>query len=239
MVGHVTAGSGGCTPRWSHRIQGHEPLAARFDRLRAAGGDLRLAFGGPLRPELAATCPSDTRLAAAYSRVIGAYHAQGVDFEVRDSADLSVALRRAAAIVRLQEEARGDRRPLALSFTLPATAEGVAPADVEMLRATRLAGADIGTVNLLVPFTSGFSGNLHRLATAARSAHAQLQDALGATGVAVWRRMALTPVLQAAQDLSVAEARRLAAFRARTGLGWVSVRGATPAPDVADALASP
>ncbi|WP_204055879.1 hypothetical protein [Microbispora corallina] len=235
LVGHVIAGPDGCTPRWSGPVTG---AVTRLARMRLAGGDLRPAFGGPDGPEPSVTCVSEARLAAAYRTAIEALRAGGIDFEVRGSAGRAATLRRAAAVVRLQRAARDRGRPLALTFTVPATPDGLAPGDLEMLRTTRAAGADIEAVELLVALTpgAGSPGNLHRLALAVRAARPQIGEALGVAGPDVWRRMALTPVLSAAGDLGPEEAGRLAAFRARTGLGWLSLRGADPAPGVVEAL---
>ncbi|MFD0471894.1 hypothetical protein ACFQ0B_28970 [Nonomuraea thailandensis] len=125
---------------------GRNPVANRIGRLRAMGGDAAPVFGGPGGPELAATCTRPGGLAAAYRRVVGAFDAAAVDFEVRDSADRAAVLRRARAIHAVQRERR-----LRVSFTLPLRRDGLAPGDAAMLRATHEAGAEVATVNLLAP----------------------------------------------------------------------------------------
>ncbi|GIH69495.1 glycoside hydrolase family 18 protein [Sphaerimonospora thailandensis] len=228
-IGHLTAGPDGCTLRWTGRWAGrpaldHIPVADRLALFRAEGGDADIAFGGPYGSELSASCPSEARLIAAYRRVIRTFDPAGLDFEVHDSADAAATRRRAAAIARLQRDSRDRGRPISITFTLPASEYGMAAADMSMLRAVRTAGAEIDTVNLLVPSSRG----LHGLAAAARSAQGQLQRLLDVDGTSAWRRIALTPVLSDPRDLGVAEARRLAAFRARHGLAWLSLRGAKP-----------
>ncbi|WP_214107514.1 hypothetical protein [Acrocarpospora catenulata] len=233
-LGHLSAGRNGCTPTWG----GREPaaLVSQVGRLRAGGGDAGLAFGGPNGDELSATCADRDRLLAAYQRVIAAYRPVTLDFEVRDSADPAVTARRAAVIARLQREARQQGRPLTITFTLPVTGTGLSSDDQAMLHRTRAAGAEIGTVNLLIPFQPGSPRNIHRLLLAARATHQQLAWVLETTEQAGWRHMGVTPLLVAAQDLGLAEARRLARFRAHTQLAWISVRGATPTDEVARVL---
>ncbi|MEZ0072680.1 hypothetical protein [Planotetraspora sp. GP83] len=228
-IGHLTAGPDGCTPKWGGVMeQGRNPVANRLGRLRAQGGDAGLSFGGPTGPELSSTCTSQTRLMSSYRRVIGAFDPAGIDFEVRDSADTAATGRRAAAIAQLQREARDRGRPLEVTFTLPATEYGLAPADTDMLRATRAAGAEIDTVNVLVSFVPGSPDNMRRLLAAAKSAHGQVGETLGLAGQPGWQRMALTPVIMNPEDLTVAEAQRLVGFRLKTDLAWLSVRGARP-----------
>ncbi|WP_067183537.1 hypothetical protein [Microtetraspora niveoalba] len=236
-LGHLAAGPDGCTPRWGGVVeQGGNPAANGLGPLRALGGDAGIAFGGPSGRELAQTCRDPGLLLAAYRRVIGAFDPAVIDFEVRDSADEAATARRAAAVGQLQREAAAAGRPLAVTFTLPASESGLSTADAAMLRSARAAGVEILAVNLLVPFRPGGSGDLHRLAVAARAARAQFAYALGVTGREAWRRMGLAPVLTSPRDLGGGRARRLADFRARNGLAWVSIRGARPDDDVVRVL---
>ncbi|MEV0967959.1 hypothetical protein [Microtetraspora glauca] len=238
-IGHLAAGPDGCTPRWGGITeQGGNPVANGIGSLRAGGGDAGLAFGGPSGRELSATCADMDRLLAAYRRVLGSFAPAVIDFEVRDSSDATATGRRAVAISLLQREAAASGRVLGVTFTLPASESGLSAADSAMLRTTRAAGVDIRAVNLLVPFQPGASGNLRRLAVVARAVHAQLPYALGVDGRPGWQRMGLVPVLAASQDLGAGQARRLAAFRERTGLAWVSVRGARPRDEVGRILDS-
>ncbi|GGK85699.1 hypothetical protein Ppa06_45240 [Planomonospora parontospora subsp. parontospora] len=239
-LGHLTAGQDGCTPRWGgHQDQGVNPVANRLGRLRTAGGDAGLAFGGSAGRELASACPLPDRLAAAYRQVVGVFDVAHIDFEVRDSADHEAVRRRAAAISALQRETAGRGRPLAVSFTLPLTGRGLSPQDQLMLRTTREAGARITAVNLMVPLRPAAPGRnrLRPVAAAVRAAQPQIARALGERSA--WRRIALTPVLAGPSDLSPADARKLAGFAARHDLAWISTRGAVPAPEVARLLAAP
>ncbi|TDD50220.1 chitinase [Nonomuraea terrae] len=230
-LGHLVAGGDGCAPRWTGRLAlGRNPVANRIGRLRALGGDAVPIFGGPGGKELAVACPRPAALAAAYRRVVGAFGAEAVEFEVRDGADRAAVLRRARALRAVQHE-----RPLRVVLTLPLTPEGLEPSDVTMLRLTRREGAEVATVNLLAtvePRAAG-DGRLRRMAAAVRAARDQIARAHGlATPEEAWPRIALTPVLAGAGDLSRADARTLAAYADRHGLAWLSLRGVNPIPDV-------
>ncbi|MDP4508801.1 glycoside hydrolase family 18 protein [Nonomuraea turcica] len=216
---------------------GKNPVANKIGRLRALGGDAVPTFGGPGVEELAVTCTRPGGLAAAYRRVVGAFDAAAVDFEIRDSEDGAVALRRARAIRAMRRE-----RPLRVSFTLPLRPYGLDAADVAMLRTTHEAGAEVGTVNLLAAMQprSAPHGRLRRLAAAIQLAKDQIVRAqdLPDPGQA-WRRIALTPVLAGEGDLSELDARTLAGYAARHGLAWLSLRGVPPSRDVTRILRGP
>ncbi|GAA2871907.1 hypothetical protein GCM10010517_32230 [Streptosporangium fragile] len=238
-VGHLTAGHHGCVPRWGGtREQDGAPVADRLGRLRAAGGDAGLAFGGPAGRELAAACADQARLTAAYRQAIRAFDASYIDFELHDRADAATVFRRARAIATLQREAARAGRPLTVSFTLPVTAAGLSRSDQEMLRATRAAGAEIAAVNLLTPVDHGAGGQRRLLpvASAVRSAQPQIARSLGES--AAWHRIALTPVLTGSGDLTEGDARKLLAFTNRNNLAWLSARGAALTPDVTRFLAA-
>ncbi|WP_169949417.1 hypothetical protein [Microbispora sp. H11081] len=256
-MGHIVVGPGGCAPHWAGvRPRGGEAVAARILRVRAEGGEVWPSFGGPYGQELSVTCEDPALLRSAYRRVVTALTAPGVDFELADPADPAgepgwagaadpdgeaVVRRRAAALARLQEEARTGEMPagsLRVTFTVPASRDGLRPADQEALRITREAGVEIDSVGLLVPVDPG-PATLHGLAVAVRAARPQIAAALGVPPDAAWRRMGLTPVLSGSGDLGPGDAARLAAFRARSGLAWLSLRGARPADDVVRILARP
>ncbi|GIH99637.1 hypothetical protein Pta02_16460 [Planobispora takensis] len=239
-LGHLTAGPDGCTPRWGGRQeQGDNPAAAGLGRLRAAGGDAGLVFGGPFGRELAAVCVAPGALAAAYRQAVGAFDAVHIDFEVQDSADHETVRRRAEALATLQREAQARGRPLAVSFSLPATETGLSPRDQMMLRTTREAGVRIAAVNLLVPIRPVPAGGsrLRPAASAVRAAQPQIAAGLGEPTAS--ERVALTFVLADPGDLSTADARKVADFAARNGLAWLSARGASPDPEAVRLLGVP
>ncbi|MFJ2029806.1 hypothetical protein [Streptosporangium sp. NPDC087985] len=236
-LGHLTAGQNGCTPVWAgRREQDDSPIPSGLGRLRAAGGDAGLAFGGRAGSELAVACADVGHLTAAYRQAVGAFGVTYIDFEVREPDDDGTVLRRAGAITALQREAAAKGRPLTVSFTLPVTGAGLTLRDQAMLRSTREAGVEIAAVNLLAPIRRTLTGraDLHAVAVAVRAAQPQIARSLGEA--ASWHRIALTPVLSGPQDLTAADARKLTAFTTRNGLAWLSTRGAAPSPEVARLL---
>ncbi|WP_336205816.1 hypothetical protein [Nonomuraea sp. LPB2021202275-12-8] len=236
-LGHLVAGPDGCTSRWAGRLDfGHDPVANRIGRLRARGADAGLVFGGPDGGDPAATCTRPGALAAAYRRAVGAFDAVYVDFDLRTESDdhEAMTLRRARAVRAMQQQRR-----LRVGFTLPLRPYGLSKRDIDTLRITREAGADIGTVNLLAAIEphSAPEGRMSRVAVALHAARTQLARAHGlADPDLAWRRLALTCVLEDPDDLSETDARKLADFADRYGMAWLSARGAAPEPGVARIL---
>ncbi|MEU9837306.1 hypothetical protein AB0D67_37715 [Streptosporangium sp. NPDC048047] len=249
VLGHLVATGDGCATGWAGLPGRAGGIAARLGPLRAVGGEVGVVFGGPAGREPAAACADPERLAAAYRRAVGALGASYAAFEPSDSSGSSglngpdgpdgpeTVLRRARAIAVLQREAAARGRPLTVGFALEATVAGLAPGDRAMLRSTRLAGVEIGAVDLLVPLDRAPTGRarLGVVAAAVRAAQPQVARALGRP--ASWDRIALSPVLTGPRGLTAAETRTLTGFTARNGLAWLSVREPAPGPGGARLLA--
>ncbi|MFD0665133.1 glycoside hydrolase family 18 protein [Thermocatellispora tengchongensis] len=137
-LGHLTAGPDGCTPKWGGTTdQGRDPVANRLARLRAAGGDVSLLFGGGGGRELAETCADTRALTAAYRRVIGAFDPPHIDFELA-APPASVPLP-AGSGGAATGPGQGDPRPMGTALPLPP--QGAAAAQREPASAVRRARA--------------------------------------------------------------------------------------------------
>ncbi|MGV9601791.1 hypothetical protein ACWDR1_34555 [Streptosporangium sandarakinum] len=230
VLGHLVAVGDGCAAGWAGLPGRAGAIASRLGPMRAAGGEVGVVFGGPAGREPAAACADPDRLVAAYRRVIGALGASYAAFEPDEPDGPETVLRRAHAIAALQREAAARGRPLTVGVVLPATAAGLTPRGRAMLRSTRLAGVEIGAVDLLVPLdrTPAGRARLGAVAAAVRAAQPQVARSLGRP--AAWDRIALSPVLTGPRGLTGAETRTLTGFTARNGLAWLSVREAAPVP---------
>lgn len=114
---------GSCGPAW----QGQDPLTggpeqAAIGRIRAAGGNVAVSFGGMGGTKLGVACPTPAALAAAYQKVIDAYRLRAVDLDVEDTeiSDAAVRQRIISALVILR---RGDPG-LVISVTVGAEPAG-------------------------------------------------------------------------------------------------------------------
>jgi hypothetical protein len=224
----VTAAAGGCEPSWGGATPiGAGSVAGPAARLRAAGVALRVSFGGALGTELAERCPDVGSLEAAYASVLHRYHAVAADFDLEGAAlaDRPAMARRAQAIARLQ--ARGSNPP-AVSLTLPVSPRGLSASALAAVREMIAAGVRPASVNLLamdygLPQARGHMAQAAILALGA--AHRQL-GALS-RGLAGWGSLGVT-VMVGANDVSgevltLADARSVARFAERRGLGLTSI----------------
>jgi hypothetical protein len=85
---------GTCKPAWD----GTRPLAggsdqSAIDRIRAAGGDVVVSFGGWAGNKLGEKCGSPGALAGAYQKVITAYRLRAIDIDIENTEVADPAVR--------------------------------------------------------------------------------------------------------------------------------------------------
>ena len=235
----VVAG-GGCVPKWGGVSDlASDAVASQIGALRAAGGDVRVSFGGANGSELATACSSAAATAAAYQQVIDAYGLTKVDFDVEGGAltDTAANTRRAQAIAQLQQTAASKGRTLDVSFTLPALPTGLTQDGINLVANAKSGGVAIGAVNIMaMDFGDGVApnpnGQMGKYAIdAATATQAQVKSVLGLSDAAAWSKVAVTPMIGvndvASETFTVADAKQLAAFAATKHLAWLAMWSGT------------
>ncbi|MDN3354414.1 cellulose binding domain-containing protein [Actinomadura sp. DC4] len=239
---------GGCAPKWGGSQElGDNEVAKKIGDLRAAGGDVRVSFGGANGTELAQACTSAGDLATAYKKVIDAFDLKKVDFDIEGAAiaDKTANDRRAEAITTLQKQVGG----LDVSFTLPVLPSGLTQDGVNLLSSAKAKGTDVAAVNVMAmdygdgqaPNPDGKMGDY--AIQAATSTEKQVEQALGVGDA--WSKIAITPMI-GVNDTSTevfrpADATKVAAFAKEKKLAWTSMWSATrdkPCPGGAQSTAS-
>jgi chitinase len=225
-LGFVVSGNG-CDPKWGG-TDGltNTALDQRITALREAGGDVRVSFGGADGTELAQACGSVSGLAAAYRTVIDRYGLTRLDFDIENAAlaDTAANTRRSQAIARLQKNARLD-----VTFTLPATPDGLSEEVVAQLAEAKAQGVRISTVNILaMDYGESLRGDMGQYAVqAATAVHAQIEKALGLSSSAAWKALGVTPMIGAndiaGEVFTVSDATRLAEFARDMHVGLLSM----------------
>ena len=77
----------GCKASWFNAYDPRQAWAKdQIDAVRAAGGDVKISFGGATGIELAQACTSVDALTAEYEAVVNAYNLKYVDFDIEGSA---------------------------------------------------------------------------------------------------------------------------------------------------------
>jgi Cellulose binding domain/Glycosyl hydrolases family 18 len=223
---------GGCTPKWGGVSDlGGDAVAAQIGAVRAAGGDVRVSFGGANGTELAAACSSAADLAAAYGKVVDQYKLTKVDFDVEGAAlpDTASNTRRAQAIAQLQRGHSG----LEVSYTLPAMPTGLTQDGINLLSDARSNGVDVHAVNIMaMDYGASFTGDMGLYAIdGATATQAQVKSVLGLSDDAAWQKIAVTPMIGvndvSSETFTVADATELVTFARSKGLAWLSMWSAT------------
>ncbi|MET7341988.1 cellulose binding domain-containing protein [Streptomyces sp. NPDC087866] len=227
----ITSG-GSCAPLWGGVTGlGDDHVASQIGALRAAGGDVRVSFGGAAGSELALRCSSAADLAAAYGKVVDTYKLTKVDFDIEGGAlpDTAANTRRSQAIAQLQKTHPG----LDVSFTLPVMPEGLTQPGVDLIADAKKNGVDVGAVNIMaMDYGASYSGDMGTYAIqAATATQAQIKGVLGLSDAEAWKAVAVTPMI-GVNDVStevfkVEDATQLVTFAKEKGLAWLAMWSGT------------
>ncbi|MFE3034314.1 chitinase [Streptomyces canus] len=224
----VIADGSDCTPSWNGTSAiGDSSVASRIDALKENGAQVRVSFGGASGKELAETCSSAAKLAAAYGSALDAAGSSLADFDIEgdaltdsDSVDL-----RSEAIALLQKERSG----LAVSFTLPVMPSGLDDDSVALLESANNKAVQVSTVNIMtMNYGESYDGDMGAYAiTSAKAAQAQLKSVFGTSDSTAWRALALTSMIGTndvdGETFTLSDAAQVRAFAASKEVAWVSM----------------
>ena len=263
VLGFVVADrDGGCEPTWGTFVdlQGAATafdLDRRIARLRSAGGEPVVSFGGLTNDELALRCSTPDKLADAYGKVVSRYHLSTIDIDVEGAAlaDEQANLRRGAALTTLQKKAAKNGQPLAVWLTVPVGVDGMTEAGQKLVSTTIAAGVDLAGVNgMVMDYGAGRPAGTS-MAQANEQAllalHRQLSNAYQTSGTTltssqVWAKVGATPMIgqnDTKDDVfTLGDARSLLAFARVHGMGrlsmWSANRDAQCGKQIEDAAVS-
>jgi chitinase len=145
---------GDCKAAWDSGI----PLSSGFygaaiAKLRDAGGDVLISFGGAGGHELALSCSTVGELRRQYQAVVNRYHLTRIDFDIEGNttlADTEATNRRNKAIAAMQQAAHDAGKTLTVQFTLAVDLNGLPAVQRRLLKNAVGNGVKIGVVNLMV-----------------------------------------------------------------------------------------
>ena len=202
-----TPEKGSCTIDWngdtstpiSWSVYGSDIAA-----IRAAGGDVIPSFGGYSADhdgtEIADSCPSVAKIAAAYEKVITTYHVTRLDLDTEDNSLTNTAgiNRRNAAIHLVEQWAARCHRLVQFVYTVPTNVSGLDPAGVNVLASAVAQHARIGIVNIMT--FDYYDNKPHEMArdteTAARHLYSTLHQLYPAKFPAqLWHMIGVTEMI--------------------------------------------
>ena len=224
----VIADGGDCTPSWNGTdAVGDSSVTSRIGALEEDGAEVRVSFGGESGKELAETCSSAAKLAAAYGSALDAAGSALADFDIEgdaltdsDSVDL-----RSEAIALLQKERTG----LAVSFTLPVMPSGLDADSVALLESANNHSVQVSTVNIMtMNYGESYDGDMGAYAiTSAKAAQKQLKSVFGTDDSTAWRALALTSMIGtndvAGETFTLSDAAQVREFAESEEVAWVSM----------------
>ncbi|WP_372405573.1 chitinase [Streptomyces luteireticuli] len=224
----------GSVPVWSG--QHSQPVSGNFlvpqiNKLRRAGGDVVVSFGGASNQELALTIGDTDRLTAAYRGVVERLKATKLDFDIEGTAilDARANTRRAQALAALQREYDAKGQPLHISYTLPVMEDGLTAEGLAVVRDAVAQGLRIGTWNVM---TMDYGHPVKDMGAAAISAGTALHDQLkpfhpGASDADLWKKVGITPMLgkndQPEETFTIDDAARLTTWANEKHIGRLAM----------------
>jgi len=215
----------GCKASWFNAFDPRtKKFADQIAAVRAAGGDVKVSFGGATGIELAQACTSVAALQAEYQAVVSAYNLKFVDFDVEGAAvaDTASIARRSAALAALQKANPG----LKISLTLPVLPEGLTVDGLNVVKAAKNAGVNLDLVNIMAMDYGRAGQDYGDLAIqAVKSTKDQIKSIFGNSDAAAFKMLGVTPMLGVNDDQGVfglSDARDLVAFANANHVGYMS-----------------
>jgi len=215
----------GCKASW---FNAYDPRgkwqSAEIQKIRSAGGDVVVSFGGASGIELAQACSSVSSLAAEYQAVVKAYGLKYIDLDIEGAAVAEPASikRRSQAIAQVQK-ATGVR----VSLTLPVLPGGLTADGLNVVKAARSAGVKVDVVNIMaMDYYTGGGDYGNYAVQAANSTYNQVKSSYPG-----WASIAVTPMIGKNDDggtYDQKDAQQLVTFAKGKHLGrlsfWESTR---------------
>lgn len=224
----VTASA--CKAMWFNAYDPRQGWARdQIDAVRAAGGDVKISFGGASGQELAQACSTVDSLFTEYDAVVRAYDLTYADFDIEGAATADAASvdRRSQALARLQQAHPGLR----ISLTLPVLPEGLTADGLQVVRSARDAGVDLDVVNVMAMDYYRSTDYGDAALQAAQSTFDQLKSLYpGRSDAQVWAMVGVTPMVGQNDDGHVfdqADAQQLVSFARSKHLGLLAFWEAT------------
>jgi chitinase len=218
--------SAGCKASW---FNAYDPRSGwqldEIKKIRAAGGDVKISFGGASGTELAQACGDANSLATEYDAVVKAYQLRYADFDIEGAAvaDATSVQRRSQALATVQRNNPG----LKISLTLPVLPTGLTDDGLNVLRAAKSAGVQVDLVNIMaMDYYQGSSDMGAKAIAAAKATQAQVKSVFEVGDSTAWQMVGVTPMIgvndSGNEIFEQKDARALVSFAQQVHLGMLS-----------------
>jgi chitinase len=176
---------GNCSPIWDSGSLNDSSKSSRINKIRSAGGDVVVSFGGASGNKLGNACKDEKALAAAYQKVIDTYKLKAIDIDL-EAGEVSQSLKVLKALKIVKQKNPGVQTIM----TLGTGTGGLVGGEAKIPGQAKSIGSPVDNWTIM-PFD--FSDNDSKLdhgkatISASEGLHKQLKSALGGTDDAIYR----------------------------------------------------
>ncbi|GDY30050.1 chitinase [Gandjariella thermophila] len=182
---------GGCNPKWD----GNRPITggadqATIDKIRAAGGDVIVSFGGWSGNKLGEHCGNPNALAGAYLKVIDGLKLRAIDIDIENTEFTNPTVQdRVLGALRIVKQKNPAVRVV---VTFGTTTTGPDGDGQRLIRRGAQLGAKVDVWSVM-PFDFSGGGDMARYTeTAVDGLHAQVKSAFGVSDDQAYRMIGLS-----------------------------------------------
>jgi chitinase len=176
---------GNCSPIWDSGSLNDSSKASRINKIRGAGGDVVVSFGGASGNKLGNACKDEKALAAAYQKVIDKYQLKAIDIDL-EAGEVSQSMKVLKALKIVKQKNPGVQTIM----TLGTGTGGLVGGEAKIPGQAKSIGSPVDNWTIM-PFDFGDNDSKldHGKATisASEGLHKQLKSALGGTDDAIYR----------------------------------------------------
>ncbi|HET8844432.1 MAG TPA: chitinase [Ktedonobacteraceae bacterium] len=172
--------NGGCTPAWEtdaglDNVSTDTQIGPIINAIRAAGGDVVVAFGGYNGTKLGQTCGTPQATAAAEQAVITKYNLHAIDLDLEEPEyEITAAINNELSAAQILQN---NNSGLYVSITMPGTTSGTGWFGQQLLNNAKTLGYTPNNYSIM-PFDGGFSGASSQI-SALQSFHTILMNTFG------------------------------------------------------------
>ena len=181
---------GTCSPVWDSGTLNDSSKQKMINAIRGAGGDVVVSFGGYSGNKLANSCSNETKLAAAYQKVIDLYKLKAIDIDL-EAGEVSQSNKVLKALKIVKQKNAG----ISTVLTLGTGKNGLEGDEVGIPAQAAAIGSPVDNWTIMpFDFSDNDSGLDHGKATvsASEGLHKQLKSALGGSDASIYAKQGIS-----------------------------------------------
>ena len=181
---------GTCSPVWDSGTLNDSSKQKMITAIRGAGGDVVVSFGGYSGNKLANSCSNQTKLAAAYQKVIDLYQLKAIDIDL-EAGEVSQSNKVLKALKIVKQNNPG----ISTILTLGTGKNGLEGDEAGIPAQAAAIGSPVDNWTIMpFDFSDNDSGLDHGKATvsASEGLHKQLKSALGGSDAGVYAKQGIS-----------------------------------------------